>query len=1032
MKQISLINARHDFRLSFFWIIFIFNTMIGMKGLGQTTILSGTIVNASTITAGSTIIINAGGTLNMDETKTFLSITIANDGTSTISGTYNLIVSNNIFFIDPGSKKTINLIISNTGITSCQAFAYTLSNLSTRSYNTSLESGTLSVSNTIPFPTSTINETITYSFSKSYTTINYNGSAQTVLGTTYNNLTTSGSGTKTLGGATIVNGTLTNIGVKLATNTYSLTFGGDFINGGIFTAVSSPITISGSATTQNIDGFITTGLVSMTKSSGTAILQGNVSGAGLTISGSGTLLLGSGLTHTFTGSLLISSGILNGGSSTLRLGSAFTFNDGTFIADKGTVEYYANGNQSTCAVLIYNNLTLSSSGIKKFATSPTINGILSMEGTASIDIVNGEILKYGANATLQYNTTITKSSSSIEWITPFTASGGVIIANTGRIILNAPKIFIASVPLTIKSAATLDASTFSNTFGSNSTITINGTFQTSNSLGFSGASGTALSSTNSAIISLGGSSTIEYNAIGIQNVSSGTFNNLTTSGTGTKTIPAGSAVTVNGTLTTNNLLSISSDATNSGSLIVNGTSTGAVNYNRWLNHSGDTFGRWYITSAPVNAPDFGTINVTKIHSTDGSYDFATYTEANNAGWEYKTDIPAINAAITPGGGYLISLNATSNGLVQFTGLLNNGPVSPAVAHTGANNGWNAVGNPYPSAIQITGPGGFIDTNTTPTNDVLSDSYAAIYVWNETGSYAIGGTEQYFKAIGNSGYFPPVSGSTLLEDVHNIQAGQGFLINSKVSGHVTFNKAMQVHQTDLSLKSAQLSWPGLTLHAESQGQRRSTVLSFHEGMSTGLDVTYDAGLLASDYFQLYTHLVEGDNPVDFTIQCLPDHHYSQLSVPVGVDLPEGGELAFKVTGMILPDGIYPVIEDRLLNIRTPLKTETDGYTVTLDKNTRGIGRFFLSFDDITFTKPRKQLEYKYTASLMNGTIVVNGLVEPGTKALLFDICGRKIGEYPLLNENRNEIMALDLTQRVYLLRIEGRNYCQVLKLLAIKY
>ena len=452
-----------------------------------------------------------------------------------------------------------------------------------------------------------------------------------------------------------------NNGATLYTseNTYNLTFGGDFHNnGGTFITGDSPIVITNTAVTQSIDGFTTTGTVSMTKTAGTATFQGNVSGNGLTIKGTGgTLNLGVGLTHTFTGAVALNNGTLNGGSSTLNenktgatawngTGSLFTAgtgtvnfgaagnqtlsatittfnnltlsasgtktleaattingnllitgtaianlgiftsssqtlslgglgvvsgswggttsaatninttyfetatgilnvtlssyadgswigetstdwntasnwfggvlptsltnvvinsggnqpiinaasvcnnldilsssatltisgsntltvsgnwtNNGTFTANSSTVIYNAAGAQ-TCAVVMYNNLTLSGSGIKTFATTPTVNGILSMEEIATVTVSTG-VVTYGTNATLQYNTATARTVTSEEWITPFEAAGGVIIDNTGTITLNAAKVFNASVQLTINSGATLNtsASTFRLTFG---------------------------------------------------------------------------------------------------------------------------------------------------------------------------------------------------------------------------------------------------------------------------------------------------------------------------------------------------------------------------------------------------------------------------------------------------------------------------------------------------------------------------------------------------------------------------------------
>ena len=863
-------------------------------------------------------------------------------------------------------------------------------------------------------------------------------------------------------------------------------------------------------------------------------------------------------------------GSLKNSGSTASL-NAFTCNSGS------TVEY--NGGTQTVYTTTYNNLTLSGIGLKTFSATPTVNGILSLEETATISSAP----TYGTAATLQYNTATARNVSD-EWITPFAASGGVIIANRGKIILNGAKTFNANVPFTINNGATLftnnnalilegdfiggpmDAGSsnilisgtatnqniagFSttgtvsmnkisgiatltgNVIGSGlvisesgtlnlgaglihkfkgtwtrtkgtlnggsstlilggkssgtgctfdagtGTVEYNGTAQTISSLAYNNLK-LSVSGTNTAqgditvngtlTITSGGNldmktfqllgtlltitsngtiltqnttsltplpsgktwgGTVKYDGANAQSISTGIYKDLITTGSGTKSIAARSAVTVNETLTTNGLLSINSDATNSGSLILgpNAFSSGSVTYNRWLNSSAApaTYSRWHITSAPVNVTSGFGVNAIKIHrdvNANNVYDFATYTESTND-WAYVATIPT---TLNAGKGYLISLLPATDGMIQFTGTLNNGDIKPSVT-SNPNNSWNAIGNPYTSSIGITSSAISAENFLTINSSLLNSSYAAIYVWNETASYDE--TQQYYKVIGNSGYVPTGGAVAQLSD-NNIQAGQGFLINAKVNGNVTFTKAMQVHDTGLSLKSAEISWPGITLLAESHGQTRSTVVAFNEQMTTGLDVTYDAGLLASDAFQVYTHLVGGGNTVDFAIQCLPDNLYQKLSVPVGVDLPEGGELVFKASGIILPQGLYPVIEDRELQLKTPLKTETDTYMVTLARNTTGTGRFYLSVDGIALGKQEVTLEKKYTASLVNNRMVVNGPVEHGTEALLFDISGRKVGQYPLDNTNHHEIAVSGLSQRVYLLRIQGGNYSQVIKLVAIK-
>ncbi len=103
-------------------------------------------------------------------------------------------------------------------------------------------------------------------------TINYNGTAQTIAAFTYNNLMTSGSGTKTLGGHSVVNGNLSLLGGSFADGAYTITVKGNIINdvshigiGKIYLNGGTTFhSLSGSGTYTNMDlddanGITTTG-----------------------------------------------------------------------------------------------------------------------------------------------------------------------------------------------------------------------------------------------------------------------------------------------------------------------------------------------------------------------------------------------------------------------------------------------------------------------------------------------------------------------------------------------------------------------------------------------------------------------------------------------------------------------------------------------------------------------------------------------------------------------------------------------------
>ena len=337
--------------------------------------------SGNTITITTSMSIAAGKTLTLGATGGRLVFTL--NGTATVNGNFAFDAGRTVrnFTVNNGAT----LIVAPTG----------------RVYDPTLRAGsvfilnsgaTLRIGNTGGISTAvTSNPNVAVNFGGSYTygtgaNYVYNGTAAQVTGNgltqhTPGNVTISNSAGVTLSAATTVGGDLTiSSGATLATGNFQVTLNGNFINnGGTFTAGSSPIVIAGTLATQNIAGFTTTGLVSMTKTAGTATFTGNVNGSGITINGvGGTLNLGTGLTHTFTGTWTRTNGTLNGGSSTMIIGGNVSGTGGTFTANTGTVQYNAAGAQ-TVAGVTYNNLTLSGGGAKTTTGgNSTVNGILTL------------------------------------------------------------------------------------------------------------------------------------------------------------------------------------------------------------------------------------------------------------------------------------------------------------------------------------------------------------------------------------------------------------------------------------------------------------------------------------------------------------------------------------------------------------------------------------------------------------------------------------------------------------------------------
>ena len=130
--------------------------------------------------------------------------------------------------------------------------------------------------------------------------------------------------------------------------------------------------------------------------------------------------------------------IQDGGTLNHNVNSLTIFGGGKFFDNNSTVNYGLNGAQ-TVADATYGNLILSGSGVKSI-TSATVNGTLSMEGTATASAQP----VYGPNAALQYKGT-TAQSTGPEFPSTFSSSGGIIINNSNGVTLNGNRTITTSL-----------------------------------------------------------------------------------------------------------------------------------------------------------------------------------------------------------------------------------------------------------------------------------------------------------------------------------------------------------------------------------------------------------------------------------------------------------------------------------------------------------------------------------------------------------------------------------------------------------
>jgi hypothetical protein len=198
---------------------------------------------------------------------------------------------------------------------------------------------------------------------------------------------------------------------------------------------------------------------------------------------------------------------------------------------------------------------------------------------------------------------------------------------------------------------------------------------------------------------------IELNALLTVGSGGDLLANGTLKNSGTLTINANGRLTSEGTFVNSagaGGFIVESDATTgSGSVILNNNDVVAT-VRRYVSGK-----EWHIISPPVSGQPISTF-LTNTNSgisknADGEYAMTHYNESRYAsagGWDsYYTELTP--GDLLPGKGYLAGRSAA--GILEFTGTLA-GADNVNVEITRVTNGWNAIGNPFASAIGVTDAG----------------------------------------------------------------------------------------------------------------------------------------------------------------------------------------------------------------------------------------------------------------------------------------------------------------------------------------
>ncbi|MBG7611625.1 hypothetical protein IU405_05115, partial [Polaribacter sp. BAL334] len=339
-----------------------------------------------------------------------------------------------------------------------------------------------------------------------------------------------------------------------------------------------------------------------------------------------------------------------------------------------------------------------------------------------------------------------------------------------------------------------------------------------------------------------------------------------------------------------------------GSLIVNGTSSGNVTYNRNLGTE-----NWYLVSSPVVGETYdnayiaaNSLAINGINNAIGSYNTADNT------WSYmQTNGGSTFAA---GTGYSVRrANGAGAGNISFTGTINTSDVSVGVSNAGT--GFNLLGNPFTS---------FINSATLLTDNGENLVSTDIWVFNQSsGNYEV-------KNLAASFVLAPA---------------QGFFVRSSNGTNVSIAESYQTATGDAFQKTAK---PEITLNMTDGSNNRFAKIYYLDNATTSFDNGYDGETFGGvvNTVDVFTHLVANSEGKKYQVQSLPNSDFENMVVPVGIKAAAGKEITFSAEAMNIPDGFNVYLEDRAANTVTLLSEANATYKVTLGESLDGIGRFYL--------------------------------------------------------------------------------------------
>lgn len=392
--------------------------------------------------------------------------------------------------------------------------------------------------------------------------------------------------------------------------------------------------------------------------------------------------------------------------------------------------------------------------------------------------------------------------------------------------------------------------------------------------------------------------------------------------------------------------------------------------------------------------------------------FSPFT-LNNRFYNYNTSTNLYNAVANPvtqefdtASGYLIRMpdnHPTVPTIWEgvFNGVANNGTIPKNITYISDTQGFNMIGNPYPSTIDADA---FLLANSATIE-------GTIYYWRKTNNAL--GTAYATYTLGGATTTSPTSPVP----TNIIQVGQGFLVEAKnVSNpQVVFSNAFRLgnnanlfFRNNLDVEQHRI-WINLT---NSDGLFSQLLVGYMTNATQGIDSGID-GKYVNDSAVSLTSIIDGE---EFTIQGRTLPFAIEDIVPLSFKTNNAGSFSISIDHVdgLFSEGQEVFLKDNFLN--TIHNLNQSSYDFSSD-----VGSFSERFEIVYQSAALLNDEFESDTILMhpnpvngNGILYFNGLDE-ATYFTLYDVTGKLIHKELIV---QNKVQLNGFSKGVYLVKLES--------------